>query len=113
MLIPSSVTFNADCGNPYTDVLRGTPGVALPGWVTINSVRLRLVNGKSCNCRPTRVEVTVAVAVWRTSAPAATSTVSDTAPTSSVVLTVAGTPASILTLSTVAVRKPDCVTLTV
>ena len=30
-----------------TDVLRGTPGVALPGCVTINSVRLRLVKGNS------------------------------------------------------------------
>jgi hypothetical protein len=47
MFKPSSVTFNALGGRPYTDVLRGTPGVALPGCVTISSVRLRLVNGSS------------------------------------------------------------------
>ena len=49
----------------------------------------------------------------KTSAPACTSTVSVNYPTSSAVFTVAGTPASIFTLSMLAVLNPGWLTVTV
>jgi hypothetical protein len=104
--------FKEPFGRPLIDVVRGVPGVCVPGSVRVSSSRLRVLIGSSTSCLPTRVELTVAVDDWITSAAAVTSMVSLTAPTSNLRLTVAGTAASSLTFSAMLVRNPFAVTVT-
>jgi hypothetical protein len=100
------VTFISPPGKAFTDEERGMPGVDVPGCVSSNSVKLRLVKGKSLSCRPISVELTVAALDWSMSRPPRTSTVSATAPSSSVTFSVAGTPGSSLISVDLAVLKP-------
>src|ERR1035437_2447174 len=93
VFMPSMVTFSAPRGSPLTDELRGLPDVCTPGWVPSNSTALRVAKGSSKICRPPMVLETAALEVCTISAPPTTSTVSVEAPTSSLIYTVAGTPA--------------------
>ena len=112
MLMPSSVMLTVACGRPSKVVLRGPAGVCVPGSVTMRSVALRLGVGRSLTCLPVRLLDTVALVLSTTSAPPVTSTVSETAPTSSARFTVAGMPASSRTSDFVAVLKPGDFTVT-
>ena len=54
-------------GRPLMEDVRDVPGVCVPGWVMTSSSRLRVVVGSSTSCRPTSVELTVALADCTTS----------------------------------------------
>ena len=106
VVTPSIVTLMVFWGSPLKVDPRGPPVVSTPGSIAAKYNALRDVSGSSEICSTLIVDATVDDWVWMTSLPALTSTVSLSAPTSSVTLIDAGVAVSTRTGLITAVLNP-------
>ncbi len=105
--------WSALCGRPLTVESRKLPGLFTPGRSGTKSSEARLVSGRLTICVAFKVVETAEACDCTISVMPCTVMVSARAPTSSVTLTAAGTPAFATTSLSATVLKPASETVTV